>query len=97
MLNTMDIVRTLGCEVVTDLENAVERGFIKSRQSGEAGQQALEHLLVMLLASIVAPPSDLQSAKKRAANCADMLQLIVTEALHIYSEDGDQRSKSLIN
>lgn len=84
-----DIEKQLGKSVVDGVEGSVTRAFIAARQceSSVKGQLALEDLMLAMLASIIATPSQLDVARSRAELCAGRLVESVDAALRIYAAD----------
>lgn len=68
-----DVKRHLGSKVVGDVENAVIRAAVAAWSNDhEVGSDALESLLVFMLASVIAT-RDGTECQERSLKCADRL------------------------
>ena len=78
MLTSQQIAKRLGSDVVECIEKSVERGFVAAwSRDVNYGNEALEVLLVRMLASVVGTHDRGQDAQERARECAEMLIRIV--------------------
>lgn len=81
-MDSQKIQQILGDTVCHDVTDAVERAFVASRQSRNSeGQQALQELLIMLLAATISPQKDEQAA----ARCILILREAVSSAVGVIS------------
>ena len=75
-----EIERRLGSNVVAGVQSAIERAYIASRQPNLAGgEEALEELLVAMLAAVLNPAKDVEVAKRCVGRLRDAVRQLKSQ------------------
>lgn len=73
-----EIERILGQETVRAVQDAVRAAFVQAHRAGDGeAEQAVEELLVAMLAAVISGPADRELARERAAHCGQLLTSII--------------------
>jgi hypothetical protein len=80
MMTYDQIEAVLGDQMIERLQGVI-RGALRRHEARELHQEALEELLVALLASVIATPGEGRLPRRRAIECADRLEEAVLAAL----------------
>jgi hypothetical protein len=84
MLDSNQIRKRLGHDVVAEIEDAVRGGLVSAwSEDVNSGQDALEQLLVRMLASVLGTGDRTLTAPHRARHCAAMLIQIADNLPHV--------------
>lgn len=76
-----EIERALGPDTVRAVEDAVRAAFVQAHCAGDGvAEEAVEELLVAMLAAVISGPADASLARERAEHCSRRLTSIVDVA-----------------